>query len=83
MEQNFRNSLLVELFPACAASKYMDNKRIDHQGICTYLIEIAKEAGTIILTSRPSSLTTTTKKNSLYTLSVLSTQLTGKQPLIL
>jgi hypothetical protein len=34
--------------------------------ICTYLIEVAKEAGNIILTARPASLTTTTKKNSLY-----------------
>lgn len=38
----------------------------DLQGICIYLIELAKEAGSIILAARPTSLTTTTKKNCLY-----------------
>lgn len=38
----------------------------DLQGICTYLIEVAKEAGNIILTARPTSLTIASKKNSLY-----------------
>jgi hypothetical protein len=36
------------------------------QGICTYLMEVAKEAGSIILTARPTSLAIVTKKNSLY-----------------
>ncbi|RFU23745.1 hypothetical protein B7463_g12595, partial [Scytalidium lignicola] len=36
----------------------------DLQSICTYLIEVAKEAGNIILKARPTSLTTTAKKNT-------------------
>lgn len=38
----------------------------DLQGICTYIIEVAKEAGKTILAARPNSIITTTKKNGLY-----------------
>lgn len=34
--------------------------------ICNYLIEIVKDAGNIIVSTRPTSLTLTTKKNSVY-----------------
>ena len=56
----------------------------DLQGICTYLIDVTKEAGNIIVTAQPTSLTTITKKNSLYVPMLLpSTQLTDIQLRIL
>lgn len=51
----------------------------DMLDICTYLTELVKEAGNIILTARPTSLTTSIKKNSLIFLyAVSSTQLTDQ-----
>ena len=38
----------------------------DLLSLCTYLVEVVKEAGNIILTAQPTSLTVTSKKNSLY-----------------
>ena len=45
------------------ADKMETNDLLD---ICTHLIEVAKEAGNMILFARPTSLMITTKRNSLY-----------------
>ncbi|CZT11026.1 related to quinic acid utilisation protein QUTG (inositol-1(or 4)-monophosphatase) [Rhynchosporium agropyri] len=42
----------------------MSNASIDLQGICAELIDVAKEAGNIILEARPTSHSTSTKKNT-------------------
>ncbi|CZT12857.1 related to quinic acid utilisation protein QUTG (inositol-1(or 4)-monophosphatase) [Rhynchosporium graminicola] len=42
----------------------MSNATIDLQGICAELIDVAKEAGSIILEARPTSHSTSTKKNT-------------------
>lgn len=36
------------------------------RGICNYLIVVAREAGHVVRHAQPTSLTTTSKKNSLY-----------------
>ena len=38
----------------------------DYQEICGYLVQVAREAGDMMLMAKPSSLTATSKKNSSY-----------------
>ncbi|RDW56754.1 hypothetical protein BP6252_13977 [Coleophoma cylindrospora] len=42
----------------------METQSIDLQDIGSYLVEVARAAGDIVLAARPTSLTTTTKKNT-------------------
>lgn len=42
----------------------MDDHSLDLESICSYVVEVTKEAGKIIHDAKPTSITTITKKNS-------------------